>query len=58
MDEILPGNKEWSCGFYINTSSKQYALVNYKEIILWYNQPFYMKWFSKCPVKELIEVKR
>ena len=33
------------------------ALKNWKDILRWYNLPFYQKWFTKCPVKEFIEVK-
>ena len=44
--------------FKIVSSNKMYALVNYEEIIDYYNLPFYKKWFKKCPTKELMEIKR
>lgn len=34
--------------------SHNYALVNYEEIIDWYKQPFYKKWFSNPPRKVLV----
>ena len=38
----------------VDLSAYDYTLVNYTEIIEWYKLPFYKKWFSKPPVKELI----
>jgi hypothetical protein len=36
----------------------KYALVNYIEIIKYYQQPFYKKWFTNPPVKILININK
>jgi len=41
----------------LHSDDKEWALKNWKDILRWYNLPFYQKWFTKCPVKEFIEVK-
>ena len=33
--------------------SEKYVLINYIEIINWYNLPFYKKWFTDKPIKQL-----
>lgn len=38
----------------IVTNNDTYALLNYKEIINYYQLPFYKRWFTKKPVKEFI----
>ena len=43
--------------FTMVSDSKKYALLNYEEIIEFYQLPFYKKWFKKCPTKELMEIK-
>lgn len=43
--------------FTIVSCKKKYALINYAEIIEYYNSPFYKKWFKKCPTKDLMEIK-
>lgn len=43
--------------FGMHESKKKYALKNYKDIISWYQLPWRKRVFSKCPVKELIEIK-
>jgi hypothetical protein len=40
---------------FSNEKYGKYALTNYKEIIDWYKQPFYKKWFSNPPIKNLIK---
>ena len=40
----------------IVTTRNVYALINYEEIIEYYKQPFYKKWFSNPPVKKLIDI--
>lgn len=40
----------------ITLKGTQYALINYEEIIRYYKQPFYKKWFSNPPVKELMDI--
>ena len=40
----------------ISLEGNKYTLINYKEIITYYKQPFYKKWFSNPPVKELLKV--
>ena len=40
----------------INTSSDELVLVNYKEVIAYFNLPFYKKWITKKPVKELKKI--
>jgi len=42
----------------LHTDDKEWTLKNWKEIINWYNLPFYKKWFIKCPIKEFIEIKK
>lgn len=42
---------------YIITKDKAYALINYEEIIAYHKLPFYKKWFTKQPLKELTELK-
>jgi hypothetical protein len=41
---------------YIVTNNHCYVLKNYKEIIEYYKLPFYKKWITKKPVKELINI--
>ena len=43
--------------FTLKTTTAQYALVNYEEIIDWYKQPWYKKIFKNSPIKELVTVK-
>jgi hypothetical protein len=43
--------------FVIHKSEVKYALINYEEILDYYQLPFYKKWFNKCPVKKFIEIK-
>jgi hypothetical protein len=40
----------------ITIEGTKYALINYVEIIDYYKQPFYKKWFNNPPIKELIEL--
>jgi len=40
----------------ITFEGNKYALINYEEIIAYYKQPFYKKWFSNPPLKELMEI--
>jgi len=35
----------------------KYALVNYMEIIKWYQLPFYKRWFRDRPIKQIINIK-
>lgn len=37
-------------------SKTKYALLNYMEIIRWYQLPFYKRWFRKRPEKYIINV--
>ena len=41
----------------LHLDDKEWALKNWKDILRWYNLPFYQKWFTKCPAKEFIEIK-
>lgn len=41
---------------YTYESPEKWALLNYMEIIRWYQLPFYKRWFIKKPTKEFIEV--
>jgi len=41
---------------YTTTNKKNYALINYEEIIGWYNLPFYKRWFTKKPIKQLMDI--
>ena len=49
--------KSEAVSFEIHKSKKKYYLVNYKEVIAWYQLPWRKRIFSKCPEKELIEIK-
>ena len=40
----------------ITCDGTKYALLNYEEIICYYQQPFYKKWFTNPPTKELMEL--
>ena len=42
--------------FTIHEDNRRYALVNYEEIIAYYELPFYRQWFKKCPQKVLIRI--
>ncbi len=44
--------------FTIHSDERKWALVNWKEILDWYNLPFYEKWFKKCPTKRFTEIKK
>ena len=43
--------------FEIHKSKTKYYLVNYKEVIAWYQLPWRKRVLSKCPEKELIKIK-
>ena len=40
----------------VTCEGTKYALLNYEEIIRYYQKPFYMKWFTNPPTKELMEL--
>lgn len=42
--------------FTVYCDTTKYALVNYKEIIEWYQLPFWKKWFTKKPIKEFVKI--
>jgi len=43
--------------FTLVSDERKFALTNYIEILEWYNLPFYKRWFTQQPIKELIEIK-
>jgi hypothetical protein len=43
--------------YSITSDNRKWALINWEDILSWYNLPFYKKWFNKCPKKEFTEIK-
>jgi len=42
----------------IYSDNEKHALVNYKEIIAYYQMPFYKRLTKKCPQKVLIRINK
>ena len=39
-----------------SSKGNEYALINYYEVISYWQQPFYQRWFKSPPKKVLMEI--